>query len=179
MRRVGLLLAAGASRRFGPQDKLLAPLRGRPLVDHAAATMRAVPLDLRIAVVASAAVAARLEGFRIVTVAPGGQAESLRAGVEAAGGADRLLIALGDMPDVTPDHLARVLAAATDASPSASHDGASVLPPACFPRDLLPALAALHGDRGAGSLLRGLGPGQLVAAPALLRDIDRPDDLGG
>lgn len=173
----GVLLAAGASRRFGAADKLLALLDGQPLVSHAAAAMRGVPLARRIAVVSNPAVTAYVQGFEIVTIPSGGQADSLRAGLEAAGAPERLLVALGDMPDVTPAHLARVIAAATDEAPAASHDGTAPLPPACFPRRLFPALAALEGDRGAGSLLRDLPPEQLIAAPRLLRDIDRPKDL--
>ena len=32
MKTLGVLLAAGASRRFGAEDKLLAPWQGQPLV---------------------------------------------------------------------------------------------------------------------------------------------------
>ena len=73
MIRAGLLLAAGASRRFGPKDKLLSPLRGRPLIAHAAEAMRRAALDRRIAVIANPDLAPHLAGFEIVAVAPGGQ----------------------------------------------------------------------------------------------------------
>ena len=63
MRTVGILLAAGQSRRFGPTDKLMAPLHGRPLVTYAAATLRAVAPDVLIAVTSSEIVAAELDGF--------------------------------------------------------------------------------------------------------------------
>lgn len=185
MIRTGLLLAAGASRRFGPDDKLLAPLRGQPLIGHAARAMRAVPLDRRIAVIANPALAPHLAGFDLVTIAPAALSDSLRAGLEVAGLPDRLLIALGDMPDVTPEHLARVLDGATDDLPSASvdggfsadHEGSAPMPPACFPRACLPLLRDLRGDQGAGRLLRDLPPAQLRRAAGLLRDIDRLSDL--
>lgn len=178
MIRTGLLLAAGASRRFGPADKLLAPRDGRPLVAHAAQALRDTTLDVRVAVIANPALSPWLEGFRIVTIPPGGpQSDSLLAGLAQSGNWDRLLIALGDMPDVTPDHLARLLARTGARRPACSHDGTAPLPPACFPRDSLPALMALRGDRGAGALLHALPPGQHVAAPRLLRDIDTPQDL--
>lgn len=178
MIRTGLLLAAGASRRFGADDKLLALRDGRPLVAHAAQALRDAGLSDRVAVIANPALAPWLDGFRIVTVPPGGgQSDSLRAGLAQAGGWDRLLIALGDMPDVTAAHLDRLMARATDRLAACSHDGTAPLPPACFPRASLPALEALRGDRGAGALLGALPPGQHVAAPKLLRDIDRPLDL--
>lgn len=177
MIRTGLLLAAGASRRFGPEDKLLAMLRGRPLVDHAAQAMRDCPLDRRIAVITNPELLPWLDGFQVIRIDPGDQSASLRAGLRAAGSPDRLLVALGDMPDVTGAHLAAVLGAATDALPACSHDGTAPMPPACFPRASLRALASLRGDRGAGALLRDLPPAQHVAAAGLLRDIDRPGDL--
>jgi molybdenum cofactor cytidylyltransferase len=52
--------------------------------------------------------------------------------------------------------------------------------PVLFGRGLLPQLARLGGDRGAGELLRGLGAKlALVAAPddGVLFDVDRPEDL--
>ncbi|MFN3277807.1 MAG: NTP transferase domain-containing protein [Paracoccus hibiscisoli] len=177
MIRAGLLLAAGASRRFGPEDKLLAPVAGLPLVAHAAQAMRQLALDQRIAVITNPALRPLLQGFRIVMIDQGQQSDSLRAGLAAAGNPARLLIALGDMPDVTPAHLTQVMAMATDDLPSCSNDGAAPLPPACFPRAWLPALAALTGDQGAGRLLRDLPACQHLAAQGLLRDIDRPDQI--
>src|SRR4051794_25155166 len=60
----GVLLAAGEGRRFGGA-KQLAPLRGRPLLEHALATMTAV--------------------CDPVVVVLGARAEDVRAGVDLAG----------------------------------------------------------------------------------------------
>jgi molybdenum cofactor cytidylyltransferase len=176
--RTGLLLAAGASRRFGPEDKLLALFAGRPLLSHAAAAMRAASLDRRIAVVSSAATAALLDGFEIIRIAQGEQSDSLRAGLAAAGAPDRLLIALGDMPLVTVTLLDRVIATCTDDLPSASREAdGPVMPPACFPASWLPRLAELSGDQGAGRPLRDLPTSQIVEASGQLPDIDTPEAL--
>lgn len=175
-----LLLAAGASRRFGPDDKLLARHRGQPLITHAARALRATPLAQRIAVIANPALIPHLDGFRIVTLSPGTdplQSTSLRAGLMAAGRPDRLLIALGDMPDITPAHLTAIIGRTTPDQPAASTNGVAILPPACFPRAALPCLATLTGDRGAASLLRDLPQDQLIRCPDLLADIDHPADL--
>ena len=177
MIRAGLLLAAGASRRFGTDDKLLACLRGRPLLSHAADALRQVPLDRHVAVISNPDLGSLLNGFEVVVIPQGGQSDSLKAGVAHLGRPDRLLIVLGDMPDVTPLLLSQVLARATDDGPSASHDSQRPMPPACFPRSQLPSLAAMSGDRGAGRLLRQLPPERLIAAPGQLRDIDRPDQI--
>lgn len=177
MIRTGLLLAAGASRRFGPEDKLLADYAGRPLVAHAADAMRNADLDDRVAVVTSDAVAAHLHGFRVIRIEQGQQSDSLRAGLAAMSAPDRLLVALADMPRVTAAHLDAVMRRARDDAIAASHDGATPLPPACFPRAMLPALSTLKGDQGAGRLLRDLPQDAYVHAPDLLIDVDTRADL--
>lgn len=167
----GILLAAGQGRRFGGQ-KLLAPLRGRSLVTWAAEAMAGI--TLKVAVVSDPRVEDALKGWRCVVVPPGGQADSLRAGLAALPEWDRVVICLGDMPDVTAAHVARIIVATGD-RPAASHDGQAAMPPACFPRSYAGRLATLTGDRGAGSLIaKGAA---LVAAPSLLRDVDRLTDL--
>lgn len=182
MLRAGILLAAGQSRRFGTADKLLAGWRGRPLVAHAAMAMRQAPLDLRIAVASNPAVIAELDGFVIVPPgnAASSQSASLRAGVARARdlGADCALVALADMPRVTPDLIAAVLDRCTPTRPAAATDGRRPMPPACFPAAWFDRLLQLDGDRGAGALLAGLPPDALaMAVPLLLHDVDTPDDL--
>jgi len=177
-----VLLAAGASRRFGPDDKLLALWHGRPLVTHAAEALRASGLSPLIAVTANPEVAALLPGFAVV--APDRpqpeQSDSLRAGIAEARrlGAPAALVALGDMPGVTADLLRAVAARASPAQPAAATDGTRAMPPACFPAALFEALLAATGDRGARPLLASLPDAQRVPAPAeALVDIDTRADI--
>ncbi|MFC0810674.1 NTP transferase domain-containing protein [Paracoccus panacisoli] len=177
----GLLLAAGHSRRWGKGDKLLADWRGAPLVAHAAAALAAVPLAHRLAVVRSAEVAAviaaRMPGCRIVTVTGPEMSDSLRAGVAAAAalGVSRLLVTLGDMPEVTPATLHRILSAAGDGAAAAAHGPeARPGPPACLPARLFPAVAGLSGDQGAGGLLARAGARCIAVPGAELADVDVP-----
>jgi CTP:molybdopterin cytidylyltransferase MocA len=183
LRAVGLLLAAGHSRRFGTADKLAAPLDGRPLVTHSAAALAALPLAAHLVVLRDPGLAASCPGLTPVPLPPGAEAQSdsLCAGIAAAAALDPdlVLIALGDMPRVTTADLATVLdrARATGLRcAAAGPDGP--LPPACFPAADLPALLALGGDRGAGALLRDLPAAQRVPLPpAHLVDVDTPEGL--
>lgn len=177
MIRVGLLLAAGASRRFGAEDKLLATLNDRPLITYAAQAMRGAGLDRLIAVVANPALKPYLDDFEIVEIESPEQSVSIRAGVVAAGDFDRLLIALADMPGITCTLLKRLLEAAADSRPSASYGIGPPMPPACFPAAWLSRLSGLSGDRGAGALIRDLPPDSLIYAPELLQDIDTVEQL--
>src|SRR4051794_37635811 len=104
----GLILAAGAGRRFGG-TKQLADLHGRPLLEYAIEHMLAVAaLDPVIVVLGHAAsdILERVElGEAEVVIAEEwerGQASSLRRGVAALADADSVVVTLGDQPFITP-----------------------------------------------------------------------------
>ncbi len=167
-----LLLAAGASRRFGPACKLQAIYRDKPLVRHAADAIIATGLP-RIAVVADPDVARLLPEFQIVT-SVGAQSQSLQAGL-AQVTTDRVLIVLGDMPHVDAALLLRV---ARTPAPAATTDGRALGPPACLDRGMFAALNGLTGDQGAGAILRAHPATRLIhVAPGILHDIDQPGDM--
>ncbi len=180
----GIVLAAGASRRFGA-IKQLAPLRGRPLLSYAVETMLAVPaLDPVIVVLGHAAeeIAEALEfGDATVVVAADwddGQSASLKRGVEAAGGADAAVVTLGDQPFITP----QVIAGALDQLPGydavrATYGGAPGHP-VVLSRPVMDAVVELSGDTGARDLLgrfrvRQWEAGHLCSAA----DIDTQEEL--
>ena len=175
---VGLLLAAGASRRFGEVDKLLQPLRDKPLVLQVAGSLRAAPLAVRLAVTSSDDVSVLLPDFELARVAPGApQSESLKVGIRVAQalGATRVVIALGDMPLVTADLIAKI---ARRSGAVCAGDGSRRMPPAGFPSEMFPKLLEATGDRGAGPLLADLPESAVIpVAPETLTDIDRPEDL--
>ncbi len=178
----GVLLAAGSSRRFGSEDKLLAMLDGCPLATHSAGAMCQFAPDLLIAVTTSPEVAKLLPDFEVATPPEEEpeQSDSLRAGVCLAEshGATRILVALADMPFVSADLLRKVAVRCTTTRPSAATDGHRTMPPACFPQLCFTDLRNLRGDRGAASLLRELPPSALVKVPQeTLYDIDTPERL--
>jgi carbon monoxide dehydrogenase subunit G len=104
----GLVLAAGEGRRFGG-PKQLAPVAGRPLLEHALAALAAVPaLDPLVLVLGARAEEVRAgvdtAPFEVVVAHDWaeGSAASLRAGVAALGDVDAALVALGDQPFLPP-----------------------------------------------------------------------------
>lgn len=176
----GLILAAGAGRRYGREPKLLADLGGRPVLEHAIRAQCAVAALKRIVVVLGANAPALLEGVDFMRAEPlicerwrEGISASLRCGTEALAGAERVIVTLGDEPLINPDVIARFL----DAPPGAraTYDGQPGHPVVFGPSQIR-ALQALRGDRGARELLRGAAMiecGDLASRG----DIDTPADL--
>jgi CTP:molybdopterin cytidylyltransferase MocA len=184
---VGVVLAAGAGRRFGG-GKQLALLDGRPLLEHALEAAAAAPgLDRRFVVLGANAdrilESVDLHGHEPV-LAPDweeGLAASLRAGVAAArsAGATAVLITLGDQPRVGADAIARVLAGRGGESKAvrASYAGKPGHP-TVLEDDLFDTALALRGDEGARGVFRAdftrLVPCDDVAVPT---DVDVVADL--
>lgn len=172
-----ILLAAGQSLRFGG-NKLAAALGDVALLRRTARTYAAVPFAERLVVAGPATPGIADLGYRSVALDPPGapQSASIAQGVAALSDPDLdgVMIALGDMPLVSADHLHRLLAA-FKGSVVASGWGEVASPPAIIPADLFPALLALEGDRGARALLAGAE--RVLAPPHELLDVDRPDDL--
>jgi molybdenum cofactor cytidylyltransferase len=183
VRTGGLVLAAGAGTRFAGGPKQLAPLAGRPLLEHALAAVAG--LTPRVVVLGHAAAEVRaavdLHGARAV-VCPDwaeGQAASLRCGIAALGDVDAAVVVLGDQPGITPGAVAALVAAAggEEEAVRAAYGGRPGHP-VLLRRPLLDRAGELHGDRGFKGLLRGarvldveLGG---VADPA---DVDTREDL--
>jgi len=171
-----VLLAAGRATRFGA-PKLQAELAGRPLVHHAAQTLADMPFAYRLCVATQGGVDLTALGFDMIAVEQGQpMSRSIAAGVEALAGrdVDAVLVALGDMPFITVDHLSGLFQA-FDGQCAASSRSGTAMPPAIFGRALFPQLLALEGDAGARRLLTNA---VLVEAPdASLIDIDTPADL--
>jgi molybdopterin-guanine dinucleotide biosynthesis protein A len=189
----GIVLAGGRSSRFG-RDKLVEPVGGRPLVQHAIATLAGLCREVLVVVPPvgdgppmPTDVDARLvrdpEPF-------GGPLMGLLAGLEQAREPIALVVG-GDMPDLQPAVLRSLVAALDDPDAEAAllgHRGRSQpLPVAVRNGAATPAARRLlaDGERSltalAGKLRvavideiewRGLDP-----TAATLRDIDRPEDL--
>jgi len=119
----GLVLAAGAGRRYG-RPKALVEVGGQPLVDRALGTLRDTGCTPVVVVLGAAAprvrAAADLSGATVV-VNDGwaaGMGSSLRAGLAALAATDAaaVLVMLVDTPGVTPEAVRLVLAYAGPAA---------------------------------------------------------------
>lgn len=178
MKTVGVLLAAGKSRRFGEADKLLAPFQGRPLFQHAAEAMRSSDVDARIACVANPALQEHFPDFQIALV-DGAQSDSLKAGLRLAMdlGADRVLIALADMPNISADILNQLLAT-EDPLATCRVIGGPITVPALISSAHFPDVMALQGDQGARRLFNAASKlGEVLISAQDAMDIDTPSDL--
>jgi molybdenum cofactor cytidylyltransferase len=157
----GIVLAAGEGKRFGG-PKQLAPLDGRPLLEHAVHAMLTVPAISPVVVVLGAhadAIRAQadLRGAEIVICDDwaDGQSASLQAGVAALGDVEAVVITLGDMPFVTPEVIAGVLDhRGRHLAVRATYDG-NPGHPVLLERRLLDHVGELDGDTGARALLEG------------------------
>ena len=122
-----VLLAAGGGSRFeGTSHKLLAELRGRPVLAHAVDAVVASGLDV-IVVTGAVEVGDLLPDGITMVHNPSwsdGQAVSVRAGIVAAeaAGHDAIVVGLGDQPFVTPSAWGRVASSSAPIA-VATYDG--------------------------------------------------------
>ncbi|MFN8631490.1 MAG: nucleotidyltransferase family protein [Chloroflexota bacterium] len=192
MTTVAIVLAAGASSRFG-SNKLLAPLDGRPVLQHtldavAAAGMRDVAVVLGDEAAEVERAIAWREERRVVNERPeDGIASSIRVGLDAAvefAGADAVLIVLGDQPTLRPGVIRAVLTVAESPAtatayfvrPRYADDPAPN--PVLVRRSAWALAAGLEGDWGLGPLMANQ-PDRVVEVPVegANPDVDTPADL--
>jgi molybdenum cofactor cytidylyltransferase len=189
-----LVLAGGEGRRFGG-GKLLAPWRGRPIIEWTLdsafrAPVRGVILatgaDASVAA-AGRAFAARLgqrERLRLVHAADHakGMSATWRAGLGAVpADAAGLFVFLGDMPRTPIDIPAMLAKAVAEGAPAAVPRFQGRLGhPVLFSRSLFEEIGRIQGDQGARSVLQALGERLALIETeddGVIFDIDTPGDL--
>ncbi|GAA4530561.1 nucleotidyltransferase family protein [Amycolatopsis samaneae] len=186
----GLLLAAGAGRRFGG-PKALAEFDGEPFVLRSLRTLEAAGCAPIRVVLGAAAERVRdlLPDPTVAVLAEGwehGMGESLRAGLdvlaELPANTVAALVHLVDLPWVSAGAVARVAAeSAPDVVARAAYDGVPGHPVLLGRRWWAEIAASARGDRGARDWLAGRAELRLVECGDLGsgRDVDRRDDLPG
>ncbi|MCG8027268.1 MAG: nucleotidyltransferase family protein [Candidatus Thiodiazotropha taylori] len=183
---IGVLLAAGSSRRFGA-NKLLQPMAGGEPMGVMAARHLLTAVSRGVAVVrpddVELSTALSELGYRVVeNLQPeSGMGESLAVAVTASLDAGGWLVALGDMPWIKPQTIAKVAERlAKGASLVAPVYKGERGHPVGFATRWGERLVELNGDRGARQLLIDY-PNDLellpVDDPGILLDVDFPEQL--
>ncbi len=162
-RIAALVLAAGQSRRMGPENKLLILLDGKPMVRHV--TEMALASAARPVIVVTGhqpdAVRAALDGLDVRFVEnpdyADGLSSSLKTGLAAVPEtADGAVVCLGDMPGVAPAVVDRLIAGFNPV------EGRAILAPirggrrgnpVLWARRFFGELMGLSGDTGAKHLI--------------------------
>ncbi len=187
-----VLLAGGASRRFGAHNKLLAVVDGVPMVRRVAQQILAAGIADVIVVTGAEhdAYVQALYGLPVRFVlnpAWGeGMGGSIAAGVRLVGeDVDGVFIVPGDLPNLT-DALFGTSRSRVRSERWRQGRGAgdrrrrTAKPPVLWPRSAFAALAALSGAKGGKSLLDTLGAKRLDVAfddATLFADIDTQADF--
>lgn len=182
-----VILAAGQARRMGPggSHKLLAEFDGTPLIRRTAETVLSASVSPAVVVTGHRRreIEEALRGLdlrlRFNADYGSGMGSSLACGFRDEGLRDRdgVLVMLGDMPAVTPDHVERLVTAfcrhggsAVVRASSDGHPGNPVI----IPKALHDLMRNLSGDHGARSLIRqsALPVVDIDIGPAALLDVD-------
>jgi molybdenum cofactor cytidylyltransferase len=180
----GLVLAAGGSTRLGRPKQLL-PYGRATLLDHVLDTARRCPFDELLCVIGGSAADVRsavsFDGVRVVENPDFGEgcSSSIAAALHAVDArCDVLVLMLGDQPEVSSEHVARLLAGRGNSliAACAYSDGRGH--PLAFSRRMFRELEELHGDKAVWKLLdrHGAQAADVPVDGPIPRDIDTWDD---
>ena len=180
----GLLLAAGAGRRYG-MPKALVRHRGRLFVEHAADVLHEAGCTPVVVVLGAAAEEVRrsatLPGSSLVDNPewPTGMGSSLRVGLSTLPTATAVVILPVDTPGVTAEAVRRLMTLATPTALARATYHGTPGHPVLIGHDRWPAVAAqAEGDAGARPYL---AQHEVTKVPcediAAGKDVDRPEDL--
>jgi len=183
-----VILAAGTASRFG-SVKALAPLHGKPLLQHVIDAATEAGITSFVVVLGSAAEQVRAAvqlpgGTRVVInhTPETGLSGSVRLGVEALDDRfERAVMLLGDQPSIRADVIRTLLAEAAETDRpivAPRYRGGGGPNPVVIGRSAWPLARELAGDRGFGAVLdRRRDLVHVVPVEGENPDVDTPADL--
>jgi molybdenum cofactor cytidylyltransferase len=181
-----LVLAAGASRRFGGDKRRVQWNGERSLLQHCLRSLDAARLPLRVVLRDTPSDRSWYRSWgapypAVFSVnAGGGMGCTLAEGIGHCAAWDSTLVMPGDMPGIAVGTLKKLARASASDRIVAPVHGGQRGHPVSFGRDFYGEIAALDGDRGARDILaRCVGRCYLldVDDAGILIDIDTPEDL--
>jgi molybdenum cofactor cytidylyltransferase len=184
-----VVLAAGRSSRMGGPNKLLATFDGVPLIRRSVETALAARNAGYVRVVVGhmqREIRAAIEGLPVEIVAnpdfADGLSTSLKAGFEASGEADGVLVMLADQPLLTATDLDRLIAAFAKEGQGAivaATDQGRRRNPVILSTGFADAIAGLSGDVGAAPVIAANPEAltEIEIGPAASTDVDTPEAL--
>lgn len=185
-RIAGLVLAAGRSTRMG-HFKLLADVGGKPMLRRVVEAVTGSRVACTVVVTGheADAVRAAVAGLGVAVVHnprfAEGLATSLAAGLAALPPeCDGVVVALGDMPQITSGTLNALLKAFEPGHVVVPVRDGEIGNPILWPRDAFGRMAALSGDAGARRLLpafEGRVTRVEVQEGDIFTDVDTPEAL--
>ncbi len=186
-----VVLAAGASRRYGSLKQLLR-YRGETLVERSVRLARLAGASAVVVVLGyradriARALGHRAAPFRSkITIVRNarwsdGMGRSLACGIKALPPTARAaLVCLSDQPKLQAADLARLVAAWRNRpqAVAAARYGGGLGAPAVFPRSWFRRLSGLSGDSGAQAMLAAARDVAEAPMPRAAFDLDRPQDI--
>ncbi len=182
---VGIILAAGESKRFGSAKQLL-PFRDTTLLGQAVRNANSSDLERVVVVIGRMADELRQSvdfgrALAVDNTAYGaGCASSLLAGLDAAGDCAAIMLLLGDQPGVRTEFIDQVASVWRQEWPwasVASYRG-KLGHPLVFAREAFDELRRLHGDKAVWKLIEAFPERvlQVEIDAELPLDVDTPAD---
>lgn len=177
-----LVLAAGYSRRFkqiGAEHKLLALLKGKPILQHTLDNAWATGMDVFVITrPEDRQIHSLCKGTYLVKCSSNGIGDSIAAGVKACANYDGWLITLADMPFITTASYLAVSQTLQHYPMVRTNVNGVLGHPVGFQKKFYSALTRLAGDVGARTLMEASSLSLIhLTDLGCLQDIDTFSDL--
>ncbi len=172
-----VILAAGEGRRFGG-NKLLIRLEGVPVLRRALVPFEGMDRVIVVGRYADEIIHEMKD--EVILYNPRwreGMSTSIKIGVRFMKDHEYIIVALGDMPFITPEDLNKLISSDVEEAVVPTHKGRRGNPVIFKTSSLLKFMERIHGDEGMRSVLEEMRVKTVECGEGVVRDIDTPADL--